>query len=259
MPSDRRIRLKTSRLLLASDEKKQKLLQAAAVCYRWSSNTIEFLLVRTRGGRWTFPKGGLVPGYTSAESAALEAMEEAGVHGRIERTPFARYRARKHAKEKSSSVELTVQAHLCEVLTLCPPEEAGRRPTWFYRESAKERLREDRVPMDAAELERVVNQAASRIQRLRSQFQAEPLQKSHFEVSSKPDIQVLRKSATNGHAMPSPHPCAKYLLLSTQQSRVLKLVIGSKDTMRAKVQSSAPQFSIRNLKRLPPPREEGPR
>jgi 8-oxo-dGTP pyrophosphatase MutT (NUDIX family) len=178
VPSERRIRLKTSRLLLTSDGKNQKLLQAAAVCYRWNSNTIEFLLVRTRGGRWTFPKGGIVPGYSSAESAALEAMEEAGVRGRIERTPFARYRARKHAKEKSSSVELTVQAHLCEVLTTCPPEETGRRPTWFYRESAKKRLREDRLPMDASELERVVNQAASRIQRLRNQLQAEPRQKA---------------------------------------------------------------------------------
>jgi len=52
---------------------------------------IEFLLVQTRGGRWIFPKGGVERGLTRAQSAALEAFEEAGVHGRIEAAAFARY------------------------------------------------------------------------------------------------------------------------------------------------------------------------
>ena len=52
----------------------------AAVCFRILSTEIEFLLVRTRRGRWTFPKGGTEPGLTHAQSAALEALEEAGVH-----------------------------------------------------------------------------------------------------------------------------------------------------------------------------------
>src|ERR1700685_2958148 len=69
--------------------------QVAAVCYRMRGTTIEFLLVRTRGaGRWTFPKGSAEPGLTHAESAALEAFEEAGVHGRIEEASFASYRRR---------------------------------------------------------------------------------------------------------------------------------------------------------------------
>ncbi len=55
----------------------------------------EFLLVQTRGGRWIFPKGGVEPGLTHAQSAALEAFEEAGVHGRMEEIPFARYFRRK--------------------------------------------------------------------------------------------------------------------------------------------------------------------
>src|SRR5580658_2281666 len=66
--------------------------QVAAVCYRWRGDSIEFLLVRTRsGGRWTFPKGSAEPGLTHAQAAALEAFEEAGVHGRIEETSFATY------------------------------------------------------------------------------------------------------------------------------------------------------------------------
>src|SRR5512135_46693 len=65
--------------------------QVAAVCYRVGRKGVEFLLVETRGGRWTFPKGGAEPGLTHAQSAALEAFEEAGVHGRIEETAFTQY------------------------------------------------------------------------------------------------------------------------------------------------------------------------
>src|SRR5579863_8048135 len=65
--------------------------KVAAVCYRINGNGIEFLLVQTRGGRWTFPKGHVEPGLTHAQSAALEAHEEAGVHGRMEEVSFSRY------------------------------------------------------------------------------------------------------------------------------------------------------------------------
>src|ERR1700735_3032687 len=91
--------------------------QVAAVCYRVRSNGIEFLLVQTRGGRWTFPKGGAEPGLTHAQAAALEAFEEAGVHGRIEEASFARYVRRRHAdRAERGEVEFTVNAYLCEVL-----------------------------------------------------------------------------------------------------------------------------------------------
>src|SRR5215467_12359285 len=66
--------------------------QVAAVCFRILSTGVEFLLVRTRRNRWTFPKGGVQPGLTHAQSAAIEAYEEAGVHGRIEEAAFAQYR-----------------------------------------------------------------------------------------------------------------------------------------------------------------------
>ena len=44
--------------------------QVAAVCYRVRSGDIEFLLVQTRGGRWTFPKGNSESGLTHAQAAA---------------------------------------------------------------------------------------------------------------------------------------------------------------------------------------------
>src|ERR1700722_20901830 len=76
--------------------------QVAAVCYRIRKLGIEFLLVQTRNERWIFPKGGVELGLTQAQSAALEAFEEAGVHGRIEEMPFSRYRLAKNGSQKKN-------------------------------------------------------------------------------------------------------------------------------------------------------------
>src|SRR5216683_7798083 len=102
-----------------------RLEQVAAVCYRIRGTGIEFLLVRTRKGRWTFPKGGAESGLTYAQAAALEAFEEAGVHGRIEEASFARYRRGKRANVRANAQESAtpgtiVHAYLCEVLRLGP-------------------------------------------------------------------------------------------------------------------------------------------
>jgi len=142
--------------------------QVAAVCYRVRGDGIQFLLVRTRGGgRWTFPKGGVEPGLTYAQSAALEAFEEAGVHGRMEDIAFARYyrrpRGRARDTARSDARELTVRAHLCEVLRLGPPQESNRNPTWFSAEKAKRRLRQERSQECGTELTRVVDRALVRI------------------------------------------------------------------------------------------------
>lgn len=147
--------------------------QVAAVCYRVRGDGIEFLLVQTRGGgRWTFPKGSAEPGLTHAQAAALEAFEEAGVHGRIEETSFARYVRRKVAGRTATGRdrELAVNAHLCEVLRLGPPSESNRNRTWFSVQETRARLRDGRETVEAAEFARVVNRAVARIQRLAGTF-----------------------------------------------------------------------------------------
>lgn len=159
--------------------------QVAAVCYRVGGGGIEFLLVRTRSGRWTFPKGGLEPGLTHAQVAALEAFEEAGVHGRMEEASFARYIRRKRGGNgHSAAAEVAVNAHLCEVLRLDPPQEANRNPTWFSAGQAKRRLQEDRAPDYGAEFARVVDRAVARIQRLRgtTSKSTDALRKVRFEA-----------------------------------------------------------------------------
>ena|SRR5215469_1309013 len=140
--------------------------QVAAVCYRIRNRKIEFLLVQTRGGRWTFPKGGAEAGLTPAQAAALEAFEEAGVHGRIEEARFASYVCKKRGSRGSRARDVVVSAHLCAVLWLGPPEESGRNPSWFSPEKTKRRLREDRNRPDGEQFARVVDRAVARIWRV---------------------------------------------------------------------------------------------
>jgi 8-oxo-dGTP pyrophosphatase MutT (NUDIX family) len=162
--------------------------KVAAVCFQVRGRDIEFLLVRTGSGHWTFPKGNAEPGLTHAQAAALEAYEEAGVHGRMEEASFARYVRRKRGGSQSS-IEIAVSVHLCEVSHLDQPQELDRDPTWFPPEKAKRRLRQDRSPDYGAELARVIDRAMDRIQRLQrrsgtesSRFQKDALQRVQFTI-----------------------------------------------------------------------------
>src|SRR4051812_21465779 len=74
-----------------SSRTRETISHVAAVCYRIRDGEIEFLLVRTRAGRWTFPKGRVEDDATRSAAAAREAFEEAGVHGRVDSLPFATY------------------------------------------------------------------------------------------------------------------------------------------------------------------------
>jgi 8-oxo-dGTP pyrophosphatase MutT (NUDIX family) len=174
--------------------------QVAAVCYRVREAGIEFLLVRTRGaGRWTFPKGSAEPGLTHAQAAALEAFEEAGVHGRIEEAAFTQYVS--HSKK-----EPAVNAYLCEVLRLSPPQESKRDRTWFPVEESRQVLREKRKNDGGAEYVQVIDRAVARIERLGGRVgvagdrphqdrphQGHPLQdRPRFEAPQKDALQTVR-------------------------------------------------------------------
>jgi 8-oxo-dGTP pyrophosphatase MutT (NUDIX family) len=168
--------------------------QVAAVCYRTRGDSIEFLLVQTRAGRWTFPKGHAEPGLSHAQAAALEAFEEAGVHGRMEEISFTRYVRRKRTSKSASEKGLGVNAHLCEVLRLGAPQESGRNPSWFSAEKTKRRLREARTPDYALELARVVDRAVTRIQ---SMYKQSPIDRPRLDGPKfeRPRLDRLRKDA----------------------------------------------------------------
>lgn len=67
--------------------------QAGAVPYRLRGECIEFCLITSlKKKRWIFPKGIVDPGETPQETALKEALEEAGLRGRIVGEPLGSYR-----------------------------------------------------------------------------------------------------------------------------------------------------------------------
>lgn len=87
---------------------------AALPVRRADDGSVRVLLVTSRESRrWIVPKGWLVKGMKQHEAAALEALEEAGVKGRISRKPVARYRYWKRLAGRSEFCEVLV--HLLEV------------------------------------------------------------------------------------------------------------------------------------------------
>lgn len=57
---------------------------------------LRFVLVTSRRTRrWVFPKGGIEEGHTAPETAAREALEEAGVVGRAAPRPIGSFRSEK--------------------------------------------------------------------------------------------------------------------------------------------------------------------
>lgn len=67
--------------------------QSGALPYTIIKGRVVFLLVTSRRtGRWIFPKGSISAGMTAWDSAAKEAMEEAGVIGSVGEAALGSYR-----------------------------------------------------------------------------------------------------------------------------------------------------------------------
>jgi 8-oxo-dGTP pyrophosphatase MutT (NUDIX family) len=74
-------------------------IQYAALPYRVSGETLEILLITSRRTRrWIIPKGWPTEGHQPSMCAALEALEEAGVSGVIEKNAIGHYQYLKQFK-----------------------------------------------------------------------------------------------------------------------------------------------------------------
>jgi phosphohistidine phosphatase len=70
--------------------------QSAILPYRYDRDNLEVLLITSRRRkRWVIPKGVVEPDLTAAESAAKEALEEAGIEGDLQPEPLGTYRYEK--------------------------------------------------------------------------------------------------------------------------------------------------------------------
>ena len=120
--------------------------QFGAIPYTVVRGQVVFLLVTSRGtGRWIFPKGDPMEGLAPFETAAQEAVEEAGIEGEIDPTPIGAYRAFKTLpfRRKVIYVEmypLRVTQQLDEW-----PEKGRRHRHWAILPEAKRLLSDARV------------------------------------------------------------------------------------------------------------------
>ncbi|NIP86972.1 MAG: NUDIX domain-containing protein [Planctomycetales bacterium] len=108
--------------------------QACAVPYRHQAGQLEFCLITSSEGRWSFPKGKIDPGETATEAALKEAWEEAGLRGTLAPTPLGNFSLDKEG------ATLEVTAWLLEV-TSCEaewPEADRRQRRWLSAPQARQ-------------------------------------------------------------------------------------------------------------------------
>ena len=71
-------------------------VQSAVIPYRKHNDDIEILLITSRKKRrWVIPKGVKEPDLSPPDSAAQEALEEAGIEGLVSEHPIGRYEYKK--------------------------------------------------------------------------------------------------------------------------------------------------------------------
>lgn len=106
--------------------------QVGALPVRWTGDEPRVLLVTSRETqRWIIPKGWRMRGRSNAEAAAQEALEEAGVRGRVRNKPIGRY---VYAKRRPGGTEdCKITTYLLEVTDELDafPEMAERQRSWF--------------------------------------------------------------------------------------------------------------------------------
>lgn len=112
--------------------------QSAALPYRRHKGAVQVLLVTTSSGRkWGIPKGICEPGLSPQDSAAKEALEEAGVMGRIGAVRLGQY---DHAKWGATCTVAVYPMDVTKVLSDSQWDESHRQREWVSPHKAAARV-----------------------------------------------------------------------------------------------------------------------
>jgi 8-oxo-dGTP pyrophosphatase MutT (NUDIX family) len=126
-------------------DKNDARVQYAALPYRRNNDrTLDVLLITSRETRrWVIPKGWPVADLPPNESAAHEAMEEAGVIGSISKKPIGSYPYEKRLSD-GSTVRCRVRVFALDVEKQFPSwrEQDQRRRKWFEAHQAVDAVEE---------------------------------------------------------------------------------------------------------------------
>jgi 8-oxo-dGTP pyrophosphatase MutT (NUDIX family) len=160
--------------------------QVGALPIRWNGDELSVLLVTSRDTqRWIIPKGWRMRGRSDADAAAQEALEEAGVRGRVRAEPIGRYH---YLKRLANAVEdCQVTTYLLEVVDelVAFPEMDERRRGWF-------------TPAEAADcaddlgLRDILRDLEARLRAERSGAAASPKAKAGKAKAAKADVDGLK-------------------------------------------------------------------
>lgn len=122
--------------------------QVGALPYAVIDGRVTFLLITSRRtGRWIYPKGSLIEGKTAWQSAAQEALEEAGVEGVVEDVPIGTYRTVKKGGLARHVVEVDLYPLRVTHQHDDWPEKSKRHRHWVLLREAR-RLLDDSVLED---------------------------------------------------------------------------------------------------------------
>lgn len=112
--------------------------QVGAIPYQLDdSGTLKVLLVTSREtGRWVIPKGWPMKNLPDYKAAQREAKEEAGVSGRVKRTPVGSYEYFKRTRTAFELIEVTVYLLKVKTLREVWPEMNERKRRWFTCKAA---------------------------------------------------------------------------------------------------------------------------
>jgi 8-oxo-dGTP pyrophosphatase MutT (NUDIX family) len=106
--------------------------QSGVIPYRERKGELEILLITSRNKRrWIIPKGIIEHDFTARNSAAKEALEEAGVKGSVQSKPLGIYRLRKWGRTCTVKVYPMLVTRIFKVW-----EEADRDRKWVSLEKA---------------------------------------------------------------------------------------------------------------------------
>ncbi len=118
-------------------QKGRWLRQVAALPYRQRNATVELLLVTSRNTRrFLIPKGWPVKGKSDQHAAGVEAKQEAGVVGPLDRKPIGSYRYWKRVKDAFVPVRVIVYALRVENELVEWKERRQRKRAWLRRDQA---------------------------------------------------------------------------------------------------------------------------
>jgi 8-oxo-dGTP pyrophosphatase MutT (NUDIX family) len=113
--------------------KQEPRVQYAALPYRVVEGRPEVLLITSRETRrWIIPKGWAEKGIKARDMAAREALEEAGVQGKVQKSPYGSYHYEKRLTTHKT-VECKVTVFLLKVEQELEdwPEKGERERCWL--------------------------------------------------------------------------------------------------------------------------------